>query len=149
MDAKNTASIPNTDGVSNIPLIGARQIMAPITIIPEIALVTDIRGVCSAGVTFQIIMYPMTMARIKAINNYMKRLVLENAIRRNSRHSSAIQRIQLKLSQQSLSTSAGSIFEISESYLLECEADGLEADAGGGRFCGGTQVISPSLIMVI
>ena len=100
MDAKNTASIPNTDGVSNMPEIGCRQIMAPITIIPEIAFVTDISGVCSAGVTFQIIMYPMTMAKIKAINNYMKRLVLENAISRNSEHSSAIQRIQLKLSQQ-------------------------------------------------
>jgi len=109
MDAKNTASIPNTDGVSNMPSIGARQIMAPITIIPEIAFVTDIKGVCSAGVTFQIIMYPMTMARIKAINNYMKRLVLENAIARNNRHSRAIQSIQLKLSQQSLSPEAGSM----------------------------------------
>ncbi|SVE34089.1 uncharacterized protein METZ01_LOCUS486943, partial [marine metagenome] len=28
-----------------------REIMAPIIIIPEIALVTDIRGVCNAGVT--------------------------------------------------------------------------------------------------
>ena len=30
-----------------------RAIMAPIIITPEMALVTDIRAVCNAGVTFQ------------------------------------------------------------------------------------------------
>ena len=35
------------------PLCEPTAITAPTTIIPEMALVTDIRGVCNAGVTFQ------------------------------------------------------------------------------------------------
>jgi len=42
--------------------------MHPTTIIPEIAFVTDIKGVCRAGVTFQITMYPMKIASTKIPN---------------------------------------------------------------------------------
>lgn len=38
--------------------------MHPITIIPLIALVTLIKGVCKAGVTFQITKYPVKIARM-------------------------------------------------------------------------------------
>lgn len=39
--------------------------MHPTTIIPEIAFVTDIKGVCNAGVTFQMTMYPVNIAKMK------------------------------------------------------------------------------------
>jgi len=39
--------------------------MHPTTIIPDIALVTAISGVCKAGVTFQITIYPVKIAKMK------------------------------------------------------------------------------------
>jgi len=39
--------------------------MQPTTMIPLIALVTAIKGVCKAGVTFQITMYPVKIAKMK------------------------------------------------------------------------------------
>lgn len=45
--------------------------MQPATIIPEIALVSDISGVCKAGETFQITKYPVKTARRKIPNLLM------------------------------------------------------------------------------
>jgi len=39
--------------------------MHPTTIIPDIAFVTDIKGVWSAGLTFQITIYPVNIDNIK------------------------------------------------------------------------------------
>jgi len=39
--------------------------MHPTTIIPDMALVTAISGVCKAGVTFQITMYPVKIVKMK------------------------------------------------------------------------------------
>ncbi len=41
--------------------------MAPTIITPEMALVTDINGVCSAGVTFQTTKYPTKHDKIKTL----------------------------------------------------------------------------------
>lgn len=46
--------------------------MQATTITPEIALVTAIRGVCKAGVTFQTTMYPANMAKTKIPNLKIK-----------------------------------------------------------------------------
>jgi len=51
IDAKNTAKKPKT--IDKLKPCELEAIRAPIMIIPDIALVIDIRGVCSAGVTFQ------------------------------------------------------------------------------------------------
>jgi len=39
--------------------------MQPMTIIPEIAFVTDISGVCNDGATPQITIYPIIQAKTK------------------------------------------------------------------------------------
>jgi len=39
--------------------------MQPITMIPEIAFVTDMSGVCKAGATPQISIYPIIQAKTK------------------------------------------------------------------------------------
>lgn len=55
--------------------------MLPTTIIPLIAFVTDIRGVCKAGVTFQITMYPAQTASTNVKNLYKKSESVENPIK--------------------------------------------------------------------
>ena len=45
---------------------------------PEIALVTLIRGVCREGVTFQMTIYPMKIAITKIIKRFMNSLPLES-----------------------------------------------------------------------
>jgi hypothetical protein len=51
IDAKNVAKNPKI--IDKLKSCELEAIRAPIIIIPDIALVIDIRGVCSAGVTFQ------------------------------------------------------------------------------------------------
>jgi len=51
----------------------------PTTIIPLIAFVTLINGVCKAGVTFQITMYPIKIARMK-IKNLLSKTLCESGI---------------------------------------------------------------------
>jgi len=51
IDAKNAAKKPKT--IDKLKPCELEAIRAPIIIIPDMALVMDIRGVCSAGVTFQ------------------------------------------------------------------------------------------------
>ena len=71
MLAKNTPKRASPEPTSTIPPDLSSSI-APMTMIPEMALVTDIRGVCSDGATFQITMYPMQHARMKLMNRVMK-----------------------------------------------------------------------------
>jgi len=52
----------------------------PTTIIPLIAFVTLINGVCKAGVTFQITIYPIKIARMK-IKNLLSKTLCESGIR--------------------------------------------------------------------
>ena len=51
----------------------------PTTMIPLIAFVTLINGVCKAGVTFQITMYPIKIARMK-IKNLLSKTLCESGI---------------------------------------------------------------------
>jgi len=51
IEAKNVAKNPKT--IDKLKPCELEAIRAPIIIIPDMALVMDIRGVCSAGVTFQ------------------------------------------------------------------------------------------------
>jgi hypothetical protein len=51
IEAKNVAKNPKT--IDKLKPCELEAIRAPIMIIPDMALVIDIRGVCSAGVTFQ------------------------------------------------------------------------------------------------
>ena len=51
MDARITAKNPKVDDMP--PMLGPAATKAPTIITLEIALVTDIKGECSAGVTFQ------------------------------------------------------------------------------------------------
>ena len=66
--AKNIATAPKMLlNVTISPLISTTCKIAPTTTIPEIAFVTDISGVCNAGVTFQTTWYPTKIARIKIL----------------------------------------------------------------------------------
>ena len=58
-----------------------RCIIPPITIIPLIALVTLINGVCNEGETFQITMYPIKQARINTVTWEMNSEEPPNPIR--------------------------------------------------------------------
>ena len=71
MLAKKTESMPRTLPPSMSPESGSKQSIAPIMMMPEIALVTLIRGVWSAGVTFQMTMKPIKMAKTKVMSKDM------------------------------------------------------------------------------
>ena len=58
-------------------LVEPRAIMAPTSITPEIALVTDISGVCKAGVTFHTTKYPTKQDNINKLNPNIKGLTPE------------------------------------------------------------------------
>jgi len=63
IEAKNTAiNAQITLGEASKP---CNSNMAPIIIIPAKAFVTDIKGVCNAGVTLQITLYPSKIERQK------------------------------------------------------------------------------------
>ena len=84
MEAKNTPIRPQML-VSSKKLTELSSSMLPTIIIPLIALVTLIKGVCKAGVTFQITIYPMNIARMKMKKRFKRTVSFSVAIPKSTK----------------------------------------------------------------
>lgn len=73
MEAKKTPIIPQILAPVDNPFDFSSNIL-PTMIIPLMAFVTLIKGVCKAAVTFQMTMYPMKMDKIKMNILFKRRL---------------------------------------------------------------------------
>lgn len=78
MLASSTAAIPTAEPSSIHPLLASNSIIAPTTIMPEIAFVSDIKGECRAGVTFQITINPINTDKMNTRNRFMKFVYVAN-----------------------------------------------------------------------
>ena len=73
---------PNHLDVASISLLAEPSaIKAPTIIIPEIALVTDIRGVCNADVTDQTTKYPTKIASMNIVKSIINGSVILSFLR--------------------------------------------------------------------